>query len=439
MRAEPVDLSTRPAPATPAYAWYGLAVLVTAYALSFLDRHLLSLLVEPIKRDLAINDTQLSLLHGLAFALTLSLAGLPAGRYADRGQRVGLVAAGIALWSLTTAACGLARSFPVLALCRMGVGIGEATLTPAAYSMLSDWFPRHRLGLALGLYSMGIHLGGGLALFLGGVLISRTVELHLAVPLLGTLHGWQLVFIAVGLPGLLVALWMATLREPPRRDDGGPLGSPPLAAVYRHLRSHARPLLSLVLCMAFAAMMNYAANAWVPSILIRTHGWSASEAAQGYGLLVIVAGVPGVIAGGWLGDRLATRNVGGARAWVMSGAALAAAPCVALAPLAGSAAEMLALLGPATLLVTMVIGGGPAAVQELLPARMRGTVSAFGVLIVNLLGLGIGPTCVAAISDYALGDARRINQALAMAAPCMLVTAAAFGLIAGTGRGALPR
>ncbi|MDR3417075.1 MAG: MFS transporter [Nevskia sp.] len=413
------------APPSPAYAWYTVGVLVLAYTFSFLDRQILSLLVEPIKRDLGINDTAVSLLQGFAFALFLALGGIPIGRRVDTGRRVTLIACGIALWSLMTAACGLARGYGTLLLCRMGVGAGESTLTPSAYSVISDCFPPRRLGLALGVYSVGVYIGGGLALLLGAALIARLGEVRIALPLLGPLHAWQLVFLAVGLPGLLVAAWAATLREPARR---GGIAQPTLAEVRRHFREHAASLVSLNLCMAFAAMMNYAVNAWVPSLLIRSHGWSAAQAGRGFGLLVVVCGGAGVVCGGWLGDRLVARGLRHGRLLVMSGACLAAAPFIALAPLAGSPAGVLALLAPAMLGVTMTIGCGPGALQEIMPNRMRGVASAAAVLVVNLIGLGLGPTCIAAITDYVIGDERRIGLALAAAAPVMLLVSAAFGL-----------
>ncbi len=407
-----------------AYAWYVVGVLVLAYTFSFLDRQILSLLVEPIKRDLGVNDTAVSLLQGFAFALLLALGGIPVGRRVDSGRRVTLVACGIALWSLMTAGCGLARSYSALLLCRMGVGAGESTLTPSAYSLLSDYFPPRRLGLALGAYSIGVYIGSGLALLLGAVLIARVAQLQPVLPLLGPVHAWQLIFLAVGLPGLAVALWAASLREPPRSD--GAVAQPPLAEVWRYFRSNARSLVCLNLCMAFAAMMNYAVNAWVPSFLIRSFGWTAVQAGRGYGVLIVICGSLGVVCGGLLGDWLVGRGVHDGRLRVMAGAALAAAPCAAAAPLLGGAWAALALLAPATFFVTMIIGSGPSALQELVPSRMRGLASAVAVLVVNLIGLGLGPTCIAAITDYVIGDERQLGRALAVAAPLMLLASAGF-------------
>ncbi|MDB5968976.1 MAG: transporter [Hydrocarboniphaga sp.] len=420
--------SDQPLPKTQTgsgHAVHLLLALIVAYTFSFLDRQILSLLVEPIKRDLAISDTAVSLLQGFAFALLLALGGIPVGRYVDSGHRLRLVSAGIALWSLMTAGCALARSYPALLLCRMGVGLGEATLTPAAYSLIGDAFRPRRLGLALGLYSMGVYIGGGLALLLGALVIAQVKDRDFVLPLLGRLHGWQMVFLAVGVPGLLVSAWIASLREPARRGAGARV-RPPLAEVLRYFRQHARSLVCLYLAMSFAAMMNYSTNAWVPSMLIRSYGWTAVQAGRSYGLVVLIFGVLGVIAGGLGGDALVARGYKAGRLTLMGCAALAAAPFIAMAPLMSTPQAALALLAPATLFVTMVIGCGPATLQELMPNRMRGTASALGVLVVNLIGLGLGPTCIALIGDYLLHDPRRIGQALAIAAPPMLLLSAAL-------------
>jgi MFS family permease len=187
------------------YAWYVACVLMVCNTFSFIDRQVLGLLVTPIKQDLGISDTRIGLLQGLAFGLYYTLLGIPMGRLVDSGSRRTLVAAGVFLWSLMTAACAGARSFGALFLARMGVGIGEATLSPAAFSLLADYFPKGRLATALSIFSMGIFFGSGLALLLGGLIV-------------GALGSWRLTFLLVGLPGLLVALLALTIREPARRD-----------------------------------------------------------------------------------------------------------------------------------------------------------------------------------------------------------------------------
>lgn len=221
----------------PLYAWYACAVLLLAYIFSFIDRTIVSLLVIPIERDLGINDAGMSLLQGFSFALFYALLGLPIARLVDARDRRVVVAAGIALWSIMTAACGLAGRFWHLFLARVGVGAGEAALLPGATSLLADYFPPERRGLAMGVFAAGIYLGAGLALVIGGLLLHLLDGTRLALPLLGALHPWQTVFIAVGAPGLVVALLMLSLREPERRGGGGA----PLHLRSPCLSRHRRP------------------------------------------------------------------------------------------------------------------------------------------------------------------------------------------------------
>ena len=204
-------------PYHPAYAWYVVAVLMLAYVCSFVDRQVLALMVPAVRRDLGISDTQMSLLMGLSFALFYSILGLPIGRLADRSSRRRIIVWGIAVWSVMTALCGAARNYWQLFLARMGVGVGEAALSPPAYSLIADYFPKDRLGTAIGVYSLGIYLGSGLAMMLGGWVTGRVAAAAMwTLPLIGEVRPWQAVFFVIGLPGLLLALWVGTLREPAR-------------------------------------------------------------------------------------------------------------------------------------------------------------------------------------------------------------------------------
>jgi MFS family permease len=205
--------ASRPESHTSAYGWYVVCVLTLAYVVSFLDRQILALMVEPIKHDLGLTDTQMSLLMGLAFGIFYTLMGVPLGRLADRTSRRALIATGVGVWCLMTASCGLARSFGQLFVARIGVGVGEAALTPAAISMISDYFPRQKRGRAIGFYNMGVSLGAGTAMVLGGVVISYVMSAApVELPGVGELKSWQLVFMLVGLPGLAIVALMSTIR-----------------------------------------------------------------------------------------------------------------------------------------------------------------------------------------------------------------------------------
>ncbi len=216
----------------PAYAWYVLAILFLVYVLNFVDRQIISILAEDIKRDLHLRDEDLGFLYGTAFGVFYSLFGIPLGRLADNWHRVRLMTTGLALWSTMTAVSGLSSSGTMLAGARVGVGIGEATASPGAYSLISDWFPRRLRATALAIYSAGLYVGGGLSLGIGGLIVKRWND---AYPLGGPLglHGWQAAFLIVGLPGLLVAVWISTLREPIRGASEGLEPPPPHPAPFR--------------------------------------------------------------------------------------------------------------------------------------------------------------------------------------------------------------
>ncbi len=219
VHAAPTQPPTSSAPyPTSGQAWYTVLVLMVMYVFSFIDRQILSMLVTPMKRDLQISDSQVGLLQGFAFALLYTVLGLPIGRLADRASRKGIIAAGVLVWSLMATACGFARTAVQLFFARVGVGVGEAALGPAAYSMITDSFPREKLGRAFSVYNMGIPLGSGVAMLVGGLVVGAVSgESNVTLPLLGEVRSWQLVFIVTGAPGLLLPLLLLSVREPARR------------------------------------------------------------------------------------------------------------------------------------------------------------------------------------------------------------------------------
>lgn len=212
----------------PAYSWYALSVLVLVYVLNFIDRQILSILANDIKADLGVDDAYLGFLYGTAFAIFYALFGIPLGRLADSWKRVRLMTLGLALWSAMTAVSGFARDAATLTVARIGVGVGEATASPSAYSLISDWFPARLRATALAIYSSGLYIGGGVSLAIGGLVVDNWNKAYPGGdPYLG-LAGWQAAFIAVGLPGLLLAAWVMTLREPIRGAiDGIPAKEDP--------------------------------------------------------------------------------------------------------------------------------------------------------------------------------------------------------------------
>lgn len=409
------------------YSWYVLAVILAAYILAFVDRQILNLLVEPIKRELHLSDTQVSLLQGLAFALFLSITGLPVGRLVDTRRRVTILAVGMGFWSLATAACGLARGFPQLLAARIGVAVGE-TVIPAGYSLIGDLFPRRRWGLAISIYQMGPYVGGGLALFAGSLLIRSTAHTSLVLPLFGEISGWRLVFLLIGLPGLLMALWAASLREPERTGPDRK-SAPSGAEVAAYFRAGLPGIVGVNLCIAAAAAMSYGFSAWTPSFLIRTFHMTAPQVGAVYGPIVIACGVLGALSAGLLGDKVVSTGVRGGRLIVIVGAATCAAPLALCAVLAPTAPAALMLIAPTIYLVTLCLVCAPAALQDITPPRIRGVHHAIGVLSINLIGLSVGPTAVALVTNYVLRDETKLRYALAMVSPTALGICALIGAL----------
>lgn len=391
------------------YSWYVVAILTLTYAVSFVDRQIMALMIEPIRRDLGISDTQVSLLIGLAFAIFYVLLGVPIGRLADRYSRRAIIASGIAIWCAMTAACGLARNYGQLFVFRLGVGIGEGSLGPAALSLISDYFPKRTRTRAIGVYNMGILLGIGLAMIVGGQVItyvSNAPPLHL--PMVGELYAWQTVFIVVGLPGLLMAALMLTIREPSRKEglatEAGSAVHLSLAEVARYLLDRWRMYASHFLGLSAVALLAYALFAWIPSMFIRTWGWSIAEIGLAYGVVVLLAAPLSALVATWLSERLAARGHRDAQMRAALVCAIVAGASAIGAALAPSPWIAVVLLLPASIGTTAATACALGALMIVTPNQMRAQASAIYYLVVNVVGLTIGPTGVALFTDYVFRD-----------------------------------
>jgi MFS family permease len=401
------------------YAWYVVGVLMVCYTVSFVDRQILSLLVTPIKEDLGLSDTQIGLLQGLAFAIFYTALGLPAGWLADRYSRRTIVAVGVLLWSFMTAACSATRSFWSLFTARIGVGVGEATLGPCAFSLISDYFPRERLGTALSVYSMGIFIGSGLAFVVGGVVVVAVSGMPpVELPLIGTVAAWRLTFLIVGLPGLLVALLMYTVREPMRLgmlvEADGTARRLTLAAAVDQISQRRRSVFLVSAATIFQAMDNYAVGAWLPVYFERAHGWARGEAGLPLGLLIVVFGCLGMYLGGRLCDRLLRSGRLEAPLLVSVIGATGAGVSVVLATTASSAALSLLFMAPGYFFLGFPIGSIFASIQWIFPNQMRGQAGALLQMILNIGGMGLGPLLPGVFTDYVFEDPRRIGDAVAL-------------------------
>ena len=387
-------------------------MLTLANVATFVDRMILSLLVVPLKRDLGLSDTQLSLLGGLAFSIFYSVLGLPIGRLADRSSRRNIMGAGVAIWSVMTALCGVVATFPRFMLARIGVGVGEAALVPPATSLLADYFPREKLGSAMSVMSLGIFLGSGLAYIIGGVVVG-TLSAHgdFVWPVVGTVRAWQSVFFVVGLPGLLIALLFLSVREPVRRSSSPPSSTREL---FQYVRRNLRSFACNSVGFSLSAMVNYGIAFWLAKFLIRTYGWTVAQAGALQGGLTATVGVVGVLSGGRLADWYARRGRtdGPLRVGVIGAAGMIVAATAY--PLMPSAAMAVVWLVVVNFFAAFPWGAASTAAAEIVPASMRAQGAALYFFILSLVSSALGPTAVALITDHVFHDDSALRYSLAI-------------------------
>ncbi len=356
----------------PAYSWYALALLTAVYVLNFLDRTLIYILFTPIKKEMAFTDLQLALLGSTSFVIFYTLLGVPFGTLADRTRRKVIIGAGLAVWSLFSGLTGFAHSFWSIFFCRMMVGVGEATLGPAALSLLSDYFPPRMRATSQSIYSSGIAIGGGLAFFLGGWI--------------GQTHGWRVAFYLLGFPGLLLAALVFALREPVRgRTDVAARQS----ADWRSLR----PLAYLFAGYALVGLASNNLGIWGPTFYVRIHHLSLKVVGTAAGILSIAVGMPAMILGGWFSDRVKRRMA------FTAAAALASVPLwIALLTL-DRIALLIAVNVVLYALSILWVGPATADVTEIAGPRLRGLAIGIFFSIVNITAYGIGSPLIGKLSD----------------------------------------
>ena len=409
-------------------AAYALFALLLAYILSFIDRNVMAVLIGPIREDFAISDFQYSLLHGLAFSMFYIFLGLPIARLADRGSRKWVITIGVLFWSLMTCLCGVARTFTSLFVMRMGVGIGEAALSPPAYSLLSDYFSPESLPRAMAVYTLGITIGGGLAYIIGGGVYQYFTEYGaLTVPLFGELRPWQTTFIVVGLPGFGLVILLGLMAEPVRRDPAAPGASGySVMEVGAHLRSHWQAYGSLIMGVSLLSVLGYGTMAWYPEFLVRSHGMSRAEAGASFGMIFIVAGSIGTLLGGFSAKPLLDRGYTDASMRLIMWIALLWLLPATLGPLSGDGEWALWSAVPIVFFLNSYFALAISALQNITPNRMRAQVSALMLFMTNLFGLAIGPSAVAAITDFVFANDAALARSLSLLPLLVCPLAAAF-------------
>jgi MFS family permease len=412
----------------PAETWWTLAVLFLLYVLSFADRQVISMLVTPIKRDFALDDVRMSLLMGLSFALLYGVTGLPMGALADRFPRRLLIWVGASFWALCATACGLVQTYPALLVARAGVGMGEAVLPPCANSILSDKTPRSRRALVLSLFAMASSVGDAVSFAVSGVVLGTLKHTpHVVLPLLGEVRTWQLVFLITGVPGLFLAPLVFTFRD--RNRPAGPRA----AAVPGFLPwLAARPRLGFSYLGSFCVMAVVASalTHWSPTHMHRAYGWTPAQYGLALGLVFPIASIVGHLFCGTMVDRMTDRGRTDAPLVFLGWTVALTAPFACLAFLSPDPRVFLVLMALSKAVLTPFLGYAMAGVMSVCPPAFRARGAALFTFAIVLVGSGLGPTVIGAVTDHLVRDEARVGVSVAaVIAVCAVIAviSAAWG------------
>ena len=396
--------------------WYATIIMLVAYTFSFVDRQVLNLLVEPIKADLDLTDTRISFLQGFAFAIPYIVMSIPLGRLVDKFNRIAVLIGGVLVWTVATFSCGISQTYSQLMYARMFVGAGEASVAPAAWSLLADYFPPEKLARPTSIFLMGPYLGGGLALIGGATVIDWFAVNDLSgIPIIGALNHWQFTFIAVALPGVLIAASLLTIKTPERRHHSdAEQQSNNWGDVWQFLKNNSRIYISVLLGVPFLVVVLYGLQGWVPTMIVRVYGWDLSDAGRIYGILLLITGSSGVVLGPILGQWLLKKGRGDypLRVGVVGAAGITI--CMVLLPFQETAVGAIICVSAASFFVTLPLALMTFIIQTVTQANMRGVVTGMYVATSNIMGLALGPTLVAATTDYILRDPMQLNLSLSI-------------------------
>jgi MFS family permease len=400
----------------PAYAWYAVTLLMLAYALGVVDRIVIGLLVDPIKADLGLTNTQMGVIQGLAFGLFYACFALPVGFIVDRWKRVPVLWMGLLLWSCATMACGLAGSFAALFAARVAIGAGESSTTPGSSSLIADYFPPAQRAKAYGVFMMGGAVGIGVAYQLGGTAIRLAGTAQQALPgVLGALKEWQVVFMIVGAPGLLLALLMwATLREPLRRGGAAVSTRLSLRPLWHELRINRLALSAVMLGTIMNVMIVNAQLGWFPTLFTRVHHWPREKVAQALALVGTPLGLFSAVTAGWALSWLIRRGRRDGPILVMAlqcavWTVFGTLKCLAPTPELTLAGHVIT-----SLFATWAVTAALTALNEITPNALRGQVVAVYTLLTALVGIGLGPFLVGALLDHVFTGPTGVGASLAL-------------------------
>jgi MFS family permease len=403
------------------YAWTVVAILIATAVLSYTDRQVLSLLVDPIRADLGISDTQVSLLLGTAFAVVYGIAGLPLGYLSDRTSRRNLIFGGVLVWSIGTIACGLSQSFGQLFAGRLVVGLGEAVLSPAAISLISDYFPPSRRGTAVGCFLSGIAMGIGASILIGGGVLHLVQVGALANTPLATQAPWRLVLLIIGAPGLLWATAILAIHEPVRRATEASLTVASAVDASGWRATGWTRVIPIYVVVAIASLVDNAVGAWAPTLLTREFHMDRAQVGVELGILLTAAFGGGVLAGGWLADRAGLRGGWSKKLLVCLIAGVLILPVAA--SINAAEATVVLLCVPAYFALSGIVTAcGFSAILDVVPNRSRGLAMSISFFLNVAVGGAVGPTAVALASDHIFGSEAGLGPALSV------TVAVAYGL-----------
>jgi MFS family permease len=415
------------------YAWYVVFLLTFAYTVAFIDRQVLNLLVDPIKLDLLLSDVDISFLQGFAFMSAYIICGPLFGRWADSGHRRNILIFGVTTWSIATIACGMADSFWELFLARAGVGAAEASLSPVAWSLIADYFTKKRLPRAMSIFLLGPSLGAGLALVAGGLVIAFAGDIVAMIPLLSGFSTWQVTFMMVGFPGLILALLIFTIKEPVRASfangatDEKSFTTKEIAQFIWKDRGF---FLRVFTGMAMLGIVIYGLPAWMPAYLTRTFDVNPATVGLQYGTLVLSCGALGIVLGPtfsrWL-ERLGYKDS------ALRSAVICCAVCTvgcATLPFANSYTTTLGIVAVITFFYALPQAMVASALQLASPNRLRGIIATMYIFLISVSGLGLAPTLIAFTTDKILGGPQHVGMSLGIV--CTISAAIAFWLYIGS-------
>ncbi len=433
--AADAETDAQPGAASPPWpsastAWRTLWILSLVLGLSQIDRNILSLLLQPIKQDLQLSDAQMGLLIGLAFSIVYLFLSFPLSRISDRKSRRVMIAIGVAVWSVATAACGLARSFWPMFVARAGVGAGEAVNGPATYSLLADSFPREKLPRAMAVLNVGFIGGTAVSMIIGGVVIAALTNVHVVLPILGPVQTWQLVFFAVGLPGLIVAALMMTVTEPARRSLGsqGGANAVPISQVFAFLIRNGRLYGCMFASIFVTGVITYGTLNFRAAFFQRTYHWSPQEYGVISGLVSLVTSPLGLVAGTWLCERWNRRYDDGNMRVALVAYALAI-PFAVAGPLMPDAWLSVACAAAGSALALMAAPPMVAAMQSITPSGVRAQVNSLYLLLFSGVTGIVGPAFIGWLTDLqhdenALRYVMAISAAIALPIATMIMAVA---------------